>query len=244
MPRLALPLVIAVTLVLSSTACRAPWMKNDLTKAPSRSATVPPAPQFQQGELSPAQAAQACIVTAEELEKAGHGREAIALYERARRHDPDQIDYSRRLAVLYDQAGDAPRARSEYDKALAQHPDNADLCNDAGYFHLQQGELTEAEKMLRQALARDANHQRAWTNLGIVLAQQGRYQDSFEAFAKVSGAAAAHANVGAIMARQGRLEEAEQAFRKALQLNPRLPQPRAFLARFAQEDQANGAKSE
>ena len=53
---------------------------------------------FSGSELSPRKAAEACVVTAEKLEAAGHRREAIGLYERARQHDAKAIDYSRRLS--------------------------------------------------------------------------------------------------------------------------------------------------
>jgi Tfp pilus assembly protein PilF len=192
-----------------------------------------PAP-FQQSELSPEQAAEACIVTAEKLEAAGHRREAIGLYEKAREHDAEAIDYSRRLAVLYDQRGDVANAAREYHKAIADDPENPDLLNDFGYFHLTQGDLTAAETKFRSAISLEEDHQRAWTNLGIVLAYQGQYQESLAAFTRVVGPAAAHSNVGAILAKQGNTEQAKREFRQALVLNAGLEQPRAWLAQLEQ----------
>lgn len=189
---------------------------------------------FNDSELSPSKAAEACIVTAEELESAGHHREAIGLYEKARQHDANAIDYSRRLAVLYDKEGELGNATKEYAAAIASDPENADLLNDYGYFFLSQGDLIAAEANFRKALSVDESHQRARTNLGIALARQNRNQEAFDAFAKVVGPAAAHSNVGAIMAKQGRVQEAQQAFRQSLSLNPTLRQPQAFLSYFAQ----------
>src|SRR5689334_14782655 len=52
------------------------------------------------GELPPEQAARACLVTAQALEKNGQEAEAITLYDKARGYDPRLTGVSRRLAVL------------------------------------------------------------------------------------------------------------------------------------------------
>lgn len=226
-------LFVAVLFVTAAAAgCKLPSadISSPFKRALGRSQ---PTTAFDESELSPKSAAEACIVTAEELEAAGHRREAIGLYEKARQHDARAIDYSRRLAVLYDKEGDIAKALQEYAQAIAAEPKNADLANDFGQFHLSQGDLASAETNFRQAISLDENHQRAWTNLGIVLAQQARYQEAFDAFARIVGPAAAHSNIGSIMARQGQVLEAQQAFRQALTLNPSLQQPQAFLAFYA-----------
>lgn len=225
-------MVVAVTLVsgckLPSTISESPFKQAIGSK--DRSVT------FKESELSPKRAAEACIVTAEQLEAAGHFKEAIGLYEKARGHDSKAIDYSRRLAVLYDKQGNIANAAREYAQAIESDPKNADLLNDFGQFHLSQGDLAGAESNFRSAIALDEKHQRAWTNLGIALAQQARYQEAFDAFTPIVGPAAAHSNIGTIMAKQGRTIDAQKAFQQALALNPKLQQPRAFLNYYAQHD--------
>jgi Flp pilus assembly protein TadD len=66
--------------------------------------------------------------------------------------------------------------------------------------------------------------------LGLVLAAAGRLDESFQAFSKVVGPAAAHSNLGVLLAKQGRYDQARQAFHQALALDATLPQPKAFLA--------------
>jgi Tfp pilus assembly protein PilF len=223
--------------------CKAPFWQRPWRTEDQPLAKVPITTRFQQNELSPRQAAEACIATAEELETAGHLREAVSLYEKGRQHDPEAIDYSRRLAVLYDRLDLPVKARPEYRAAIKCSPDNADTLNDYGYFLYRQGELIEAESQLRRALELAANHERVWTNLGIVLAHQGRYGEAFEAFTRVVGPAAAHSNVGAILAKQGQVEQAQRAFRQALALNPELRQPQVFLAYFTQPTTPSDSKS-
>jgi Tfp pilus assembly protein PilF len=170
---------------------------------------------------------EACLSTAEQLAAQGHSREAMLLYEKARGLDSTAIDYSRRLAGLYDLQGDLPKAAAEFQAALARSPDDPDLLNDYGCFLDRQGNFAEAEQHLRRALQSSPQHQRALTNLGIVLAHQGRYQEAFDTFALAVGPAAAHNNVGMLLARQGRTMEAAAAFENALALDPALSQARA-----------------
>jgi Tfp pilus assembly protein PilF len=227
--RLHLPVVLLVGLF----GCKSPFILPQRNSEQHLPAKASVATRFEQTELSPRQAAEACVATAEELEGAGHLSEAAALYEKGRQHEPDVIDYSRRLAVLYDRLNLPERARPEYRRAIEQAPHNADLWNDFGYFLFRQGELTESESPLRKAIALAENHERAWTNLGIVLAHQARYGEAFEAFSRVVGPAAAHSNVGAIMAKHGQTHQACTAFHQALAINPSLRQPQVFLAYFA-----------
>lgn len=232
----ALPITVGITLA----GCQLPSItdsfKHSLGVSPSSAL-------FDDSELSPRKAAEACIVTAEKLEAAGHRREAIGLYEKARQHDAKALDYSRRLAVLYDKEGDVANAAREYTQAIVNEPKSPDLLNDYGYFHLTQGDFAAAESHFRKAISFDENHQRAWMNLGITLAHQTRYQEAFDAFARVVGPAAAHSNVGAIMAKQGQVQQAKKAFQQALSLNRALRQPQAFLSYYAQHSSQPTATS-
>jgi Tfp pilus assembly protein PilF len=183
-----------------------------------------------EGELPPKEAARACLAAGEELQKSGQAEQAISLYEKARKNDPGLKSVAHRLAVLYDARGDSARSLSEYNKAVESDPKNPGLLSDLGYYYYERGNHAEAERSLRKALAIDPNHPKALCNLGLVLAGQGRFDESFQAFAKVVGPAAAHSNVGVLMAKQGRYELAKQAFRQALAADATLQQPKAFLA--------------
>ncbi len=183
-------------------------------------------------ELPPDRAAELCLVTAQELEKQGHEAEAILQYEKARQHNPRLTHVCRRLAVLYDRQCDYPKALAEYKLALKLSPRDANLLNDLGYCHYERGDWAEAEEWLREALAIDPSHERAWTNLGLVLAHQERYSDSYEAFAKVVNPAEARSNVGILLAKQGKLDQAKEALRQALTLDPELKPAQVVLARL------------
>jgi len=182
------------------------------------------------GELAPAQAAKACLVTGKTLAGKGHDREAIQEYELARQKDPNLPDLAWRLAVLHDRQGNAARAEIEYRSALQSQPRNPDLLNDMGYFYYRNGQYQEAEKVVRAALEINSRHAQAWGNLGMILGSQGRVKESYEAFARVVRPAQAHANVGILLAREGHPDEARQELSQALALEPNLPQARTVLA--------------
>jgi Tfp pilus assembly protein PilF len=180
--------------------------------------------------LPPEKAATVCLATAQTLEQQGNEHEAILEYQRAREKDPRLPGVARRLAVLYDRAGDAEHARQEYRAALRWQPRDPDLLNDVGCFHYQCGEAAEAEKYLRQALAVRPDHPRAWGNLGKVLALEGKYEQSCEAFGHVVRSAQAAMNVGVLLAKEGKVAEARQVLHEALRLEPDLKAARAVLA--------------
>jgi Tfp pilus assembly protein PilF len=183
-------------------------------------------------ELPPAETTRVCLTTADELFKKGQDREAIALYEKARKVDPKQKQVCRRLAVLYDRQGDFQRAEAEYQTALSLYPKSADVHNDFGYSWYCRGNAAEAEKQLRKAVELDQRHSCAWVNLGMVLGQQGRYEESLAAFGKAVSPAQAQANLGFLLTAQGKREEAKVAYRRALQQDPDLTLARAALDRL------------
>ena len=139
----------------------------------------PSAAEATHEELPPKEAARACLVAAEQLQKSGHVEQAISLYEKARRNDPGLKSVAHHLAVLYDAQGDSTRSLSEYNKAVESDPKNPGLLSDLGYYYYERGNLAEAEQSLHKALAIDPKHQKALSNLGLVLAGQGRFDESF-----------------------------------------------------------------
>lgn len=168
-------------------------------------------------ELPDVEAAAACVVAADMLEKSGRDPEAAVLCERARKLDPKcEPEMTRRLATLYGRLGQFDRAKSEFNRALARTPNDPDLLNDLGYFYYSRGLWTEAEGTLRKAVAQDSAHERAWINLGMALGQQGRYPESLEAFKTAVSTGKAYCNLGFIFAVQGKRDDARNAYRLAL----------------------------
>ena len=144
-------------------------------------------------------------------------------------NDPSLTSIAHHLAVLYDIQGDSTRSLSEYRLATEAEPKNPDVFSDLGYYYYKRDNLSDAERMLRKALEIDPKHAKALTNLGMVLGAEKRFDESYQAFSKAVGPAAANSNVGVLMAKQGRNDEARKEFHEALALDATLKQPRAFL---------------
>jgi Tfp pilus assembly protein PilF len=206
-----------------------------MVAAPQSAADQTPAVKPESTDtLPPKQAAEACFATAQKLQAHGDAKEAIVLYERARQLNPQERRVSRFLALLYDQQGDDRLALKEYHKALELAPRDADLLSDFGYYYYRRHDWKQAEVEFRKAIAESPENERAWVNLGLALGEQERFAESYDAFAKVLGPAAAHSNVGVILAAHQRSTEAEAQFKQALAIQGDLPQARAFLAHFEQ----------
>lgn len=219
-------------------SCRAPRLKAKSNLRPFLAVLVLAAPlagatpgaRTAPAELPPREGAIACLATAEELVAHGHLEAAIALFERARQLDPKRTKVARKLAVLFDRTGAESRALAEYRQALRETPKDPDLLNDLGYFYLSRGDAVQAEKWFRAALSKNRDHTQAAGNLAVALAEQGRDEEAYELFARLTGPAAAHSNIGVIRCRRGDLEGAKSSFREALELEPQLQPAGATLA--------------
>jgi Tfp pilus assembly protein PilF len=173
-------------------------------------------------ELPAAKNAQLHLTLADSMEKGGHDAEAASCYEKARSLDPRAPNVSRHLAAIYDRMGDSKRALEEYHLALKAAPRDPQLLNRFGYFYYTRGQWKEAEEQYRLALSINANLQHAWVNLGLTLAQQRRYDESLEAFAKAVTRAEALSNLAFVLTTQGQREEAKRKYHEALVIDPNL----------------------
>ncbi|QDU98856.1 tetratricopeptide repeat protein [Lignipirellula cremea] len=189
-----------------------------------------PAPPAADAETFTRDQAAIAVTKGESAEQLGNTDEAIRYFEQARSLDPQWNHLSRRLAVLYDQRGDSEKARAAYHQALELQPRDPELLNDLGVYYLHRERWSEAEAWLRRALAAQPDHQRATNNLAMSLAMQGRLQESYDAFSKVVGPAAAYSNLGVLLTRQGRTAEARDHFQRALALENTLHPANEFLS--------------
>lgn len=233
-------IIFLVALLVSTTGCATwslpkSWKLAQATSRAPRQPTEDEVPRrLIQTAFTPAETAQMSLAAASELDAGGHTREAMNQYERARQLDPSLAGLSWRIAILASRLGDLAKADREFQAASDTYPDNADLLNDYGYFLLQSGRFDQAEQCLRQSLALDPQHAQAISNLGILLARQGRLQESFEIFSATVGPAAAHSDIGVILAQQGKTAAARESFRLALTISPELKQARGMLVHVAQ----------
>ena len=224
---------VVFSMLLAGTGGCASWSpENSLLSGLRTTARSQPSPDLGPAALSRSQSVELSLKTAGEMERAGHDRQAAALYDQARTLDPNAADYARRLARLYDRLNRDQDAQQEYRRAIEQAPGDADLLNDFGVFHLRRERWSAAEPWFRKSLDARPDHERAAVNLALCVGMQGRITESYQTFAGIVGAAAAHCNVGVLLARQGRTVEAREHFEQALALDASLRPARELLAQL------------
>jgi Tfp pilus assembly protein PilF len=189
-------------------------------------------PPVSKKDFPPEKSAGICFMAGLELAKKGHDREAIEQLERARQFQPQLGKVAHHLGVLYGRTNQKDKAFGEFKKALEQAPRDAELAGDVGYFYYTQDQFKEAESWLRHSLILNPQLQRSWTHLGMALGQQGRVQESYQAFAKIMPPGQALGNVGILLAKQGKMAEARHYLQQALNLEPQQRSVQAVLARL------------
>lgn len=122
-------------------------------------------------------------------------------------------------------AGDAARAITVLEEGLSVHPHAAALHNNLAVVHERRGSYELAARTLEHALLEDANEPHLHKNLGDYLYRSQRYDEAFEAFARVVRLDAAHGadvhlKLGNIHYRRGAMDDARVAWERALEIEP------------------------
>lgn len=153
-----------------------------------------------------------------------HGQEGTAqrIYDHILIEDPSNSVALHRTGVLAARSGRIDQAMEKFQAALAVDSNNAELLADIGYAYYLQDDLPTAEQKLREAIELDQDQKSAHNNLGLVLAQQGRWDESLSHFKSAVGDAEAHANLAFAQSQMGEVDLAETNFHLALDINPKL----------------------
>jgi predicted O-linked N-acetylglucosamine transferase (SPINDLY family) len=178
------------------------------------------------------------------LHRAGRRREARALYERALRQRPDDLQarFAYGLCLLED--GNLADGIAAMRLLVAARPDHAGAHQALGKALALGGDAAAAEAHLRRAVELAPEQADAWIELGGLLAR--RAPDEAErtlraAVQRHPRHAGLWCNLGNLLVERGRRAEAAECWRKALAINP--AQIEAELA-LALERRADGAVGE
>ncbi len=114
------------------------------------------------------------------LADAGRFQEAAKVLANA--HTPDRPDWRiyNVQGTVADQLGDYAGAQAFYDSALQIVPGEPTVLSNVGLSYALQKRLDEAEKVLREAAANPRSDARVRANLAMVLALEGKFQESEE----------------------------------------------------------------
>ncbi len=166
------------------------------------------------------------------MERQAKYDEAQKLYQKSLDRDPKNSTAWHRMGCLAVRRGDQKEALVYFARAAQFGTESVELLNDIGYALYLQNELAPAEEKLRQALKQNPQYAEARNNLGLVLAEQKRFDEALAEFRKAGDEASAHSNLAFVQTKVGALDEAEKNYHRALELNPKQVQAGQALVHF------------
>ena len=188
-------------------------------------------------DLSPDIAVKASLTVAQNLEKNGNEAGAIEQYEKVTQVEPNNYRVMHKLALLYDHKTEYVKSDAMFAKLAKARPQDAEVLNDWGYSLYLRNSGGEAEDKLRLALKLSPQHARARANLGLVLGQQGRYDEALATFKEVVSDAEAHCNLAFVYWTQGHLEDVRRECKVARQTESNCKKAEAILAALERGEQ-------
>jgi tetratricopeptide (TPR) repeat protein len=156
--------------------------------------------------------------------------EGLRAYQQAIKADPACNAAYVGLARLYQRLEEYEKAVATLDAALKIAPKNADLWFELGMCHARHKAWEPALAALRNASELDADNHLYMNMLGFSLARAGRFDESYQYFAKVQGEAKAHYNVARMLHHVQRDAECKQHLALALKAKADFASARQFLA--------------
>lgn len=171
-------------------------------------------------------------------EERGDLQNAAEMCREAVRINPGNSDALWRLALLHLRQDEFDQATASFERAVEVDPQNPILCSDFGYHLYLNGDLERAEDYLRRAVRVAPHDRRAWNNLGLVLAAQGRDEESLAAFLD-AGCTEAEARSNLAFAQVMRLDAstAGESLKASLALDPTNPRAISAMQQLAAVDE-------
>ena len=179
-----------------------------------------------------AESSERVLSMARLMERQAKYDEAQKLYQKSLDRDPKNPTAWHRMGCLAVRRGDHKEALVYFARAAQFGTESVELLNDIGYALYLQNELVPAEEKLRQALKQNPQYAEARNNLGLVLAEQKRFDEALAEFRKAGDEASAHSNLAFVQTKVGALDEAEKNYHRALELNPKQAQAGQALVHF------------
>ncbi len=195
-----------------------PFQKADQKATPAKTAQAKPA-SGKTGPTPSADKAEQLFNMARLAERQGQLAEARTMYIALLEKFPEHRDAIHRLGAIAVRSGDTDVALEHLGRAEEIGPPTAELLSDIGYALYLQDRLPLAEQKLRAALSLNPQYVAARNNLGIVLAEQKKFDAALAEFRKAGNEAKAHCNLAYVQTKVGALAEAERNYHKALELD-------------------------
>lgn len=220
--------------VLLSPGCQQPQgTAQDRAKQQNRSASPKAAEAVDPALVETPKIEISTYVAAGRLhESQGRLVEAVQQYQFALKEDPKNVELLGRMGMLYDRMNNGAMAERMYLEALQLAPNDARLHNNLAFSCILRKKWKDAEGELTRAIELAPTFARARVNLGMVLAQQERFDEAFKQFEMALPVAEAWYNLGLMYQSKRRTVDAAWAYKRALELNSKLVAAKEQLSRM------------
>ncbi len=154
----------------------------------------------------------------------GKVSQAIRLYQKEVKANPNDENSHFNLAAAYARNNQYDKAKKHYQKALEIWPDYAEAYNNLGNLYLKQGRSDKAIDQFQKALEIYPEYAYAYNNLGKVYAKRGNYMDAIANFSRAleikPNYLEARYNLATAYFKQKRHEEAVRELKRVLRMRP------------------------
>jgi rhomboid protease GluP len=165
------------------------------------------------------------LTKAELLIRQGKPNDALALYQKELKEDPDNETLLTQYAAILSQLKKQPEELAVLDKLAKDHPQNADYPEAICIAHLGAKELEGAQPFCEKAAELDPKNSAILFNLGSVYMQTKQNGAAVATFRKAYDLNPSRFNenlfLGMALLQDGQKLEAAQKLKKATELNPR-----------------------
>lgn len=155
-------------------------------------------------------------------ERHGKPGESLKMYRAVLSKAPENQLALHRVGVIFAKQGELGQGLEHLQRAVELGDASAELLGDLGYCRFLAGDLDQAEDDLQAALDHDPQLKSARNNLGLVLGEQGCYDESLKQFMMAGTEAEAYSNLAFVKAQMGSLKEAEAHYHYALSVDRKL----------------------
>ena len=179
-----------------------------------------------------------------QLFRKGKYRDAIPLFERVLKHDPDQAEIHDALAMTHFVLKEYDLAIEHFSRVAQLQPTNAKVLINMGAVYNRKEEFQKAAEILKKAVSRDGKAVEAYYNLGIAyrgLKQLPMAVNSYKEALRLNPRMLdGLQNLGNVLLEMNNPKAAIEQYKKALEIDPEFERAQRGLAR-AEEAQSKAA---
>ncbi len=170
-------------------------------------------------------------------EQSGNDNGAAEQYERALDKDPKFLPALVGYAHVLDRQGHKVKATDYYLRAVKVAPKDASVANDLGLCYARQGRFDEALEYLEKAVELKPDRDLYRNNIGTLLVELGRPDEAVQQISAVYGEPIARYNVGVLLKQQGKWQDASRQLALAVEKDPGLQEARELLDELTGQSQ-------